>query len=185
MFSFFFRLFSGRWKIQAVVQFVALLVIIGRGVMAINGLDMKVDLNKVLLWNVTVCPEVHFELLSTSVVFLGFLLGAMYTVSIVNYVYWLSIVQQQIRENMFRVGAMWFRPPNMLVLAATLGSVVDAFWFFLFVREVWTNHFEVAWQVLQMVPSFFVILDTIFCGMYPVTVIIFIIIFLVTHSALI
>ncbi len=160
----FHRQFSGRWKIQAIAQLVAILVLVVRGITIVNTtLNKEWDIKQRTWLNSTstVCPQM---LLSVNVVFLGLLLSVLYTVSVVNCLYWLGIIQQQVRENILRARRLWCKKSNILVLGATCVSVFDAFWFFLFVREVWTYRFDVAFQVLQLVPSVFVIFDTIFNG---------------------
>ncbi len=147
------------------VQLVAILALVVRGILTVNTtLNKEWNINPISLLNVTVCPQMRIELLSINVVFLGLLLSVSYMVSNVNCLYWLGIVQQHVQENIFGVRKLWCNGSNILVLGATCVSVIDAFWFFLFVREVWTYRFDMAFQVLQLVPSLFVIFDTIFNG---------------------
>ncbi len=66
-------------------------------------LNIKWDIDQVVLLNVTVCSHdhMHIELLSFKVVLLGLLLSVLYTVSIVNCLYWLRL-QQLVRENILQ-----------------------------------------------------------------------------------
>ena len=66
-------------------------------------LNMKWDIDQVVLLNITVCSHdhMHIELLLVKVILLGTLLSVSYTVSIVNCLYWLRL-QQQVRENILQ-----------------------------------------------------------------------------------
>ena len=125
-------------------------------------LDLELKTNKFQVLNVIVCPELRVKVLTINIVVLGVTMFIIYGLSILNSLHQLNQIQRQGGRNILTLREIWI---NWRVITATCASMIDAIGFFFFVREIWVANLNVVIQVLQVIPSLAVIVDTMLCGM--------------------
>ena len=133
-----------------------------RATVTVFNLDYELNTNKLQVLNVTVCPELHVMVLTINIVVLGVAMFLIYGLSILNSLHWLNQIRRLGDRNILTLREVWI---NWGVVMATCTSMIDAIGFFFFVREMWVANLNVVIQVLQVIPSLAVILDTMLCGM--------------------
>lgn len=107
--------------------------------------------------------DIHIELQDLVVVVLGVLLTMEYGIAAVSMVSWLHYFQRNTPQNIMKE-SFKLRCRNARVMTTTVLSVSIAGWMFAFVRRTWTGHLCYVIQVLHLVPSSCVILQTLFSG---------------------